>query len=154
MRIALISPYSWSYPGGVTRHVEALAHELGKAGHTATIVTPFDPDDRRALRSHRRARPQRREPPERFVSLRRTVGLKANGAVSNLALSGESLLALRGELRSGRCDIAHLPNRLRRLCAGTRWARRACRWLAPTTPTPRISSPMAPPAGCSVVGAG
>ena len=24
MRIALVSPYSWSYPGGVTRHIEAL----------------------------------------------------------------------------------------------------------------------------------
>jgi phosphatidyl-myo-inositol alpha-mannosyltransferase len=24
MRVALVSPYSWSYPGGVTRHVDAL----------------------------------------------------------------------------------------------------------------------------------
>ena len=27
MRIALVSPYSWSYPGGVTRHIEALAQQ-------------------------------------------------------------------------------------------------------------------------------
>ena len=25
MRVALLSPYSWTYPGGVTRHIEALA---------------------------------------------------------------------------------------------------------------------------------
>ena len=25
MRVALVSPYSWTYPGGVTRHIEALA---------------------------------------------------------------------------------------------------------------------------------
>ena len=32
MRIALVSPYSWSYPGGVTRHIEALAeHGLDAA---------------------------------------------------------------------------------------------------------------------------
>ena len=28
MRTALVSPYSWTYPGGVTRHIEALAAEL------------------------------------------------------------------------------------------------------------------------------
>ena len=28
MRIALVSPYSWTYPGGVTRHIEALAEQL------------------------------------------------------------------------------------------------------------------------------
>ena len=28
MRVALVSPYSWTYPGGVTRHIEALATEL------------------------------------------------------------------------------------------------------------------------------
>ncbi len=108
VRVALISPYSWTYPGGVTRHIEALAGELEAAGHTATILAPFDPDDRTARRWHGGARPQRRELPARFVSLGRTVGVKANGAVSNLALSGASLLALRAELASGRYDVAHL----------------------------------------------
>ena len=28
MRIALVSPYSWTYPGGVNRHVESLTHQL------------------------------------------------------------------------------------------------------------------------------
>ena len=28
MRIALVSPYSWTYPGGVTRHIEALAEQF------------------------------------------------------------------------------------------------------------------------------
>lgn len=108
MRIALISPYSWTYPGGVTRHVEALAQQLDSVGHFTTILAPFDPDDRRALRSHHGTPPQRREPPERFASLGRTVGIKANGSMSNLAVSSESLLALRGELRNGGYDIAHL----------------------------------------------
>jgi len=30
-RIALVSPYSWTYPGGVTRHIESLADELAAA---------------------------------------------------------------------------------------------------------------------------
>ena len=45
MRIALLSPYSWTYPGGVTRHIEALASELSAGGHQARILAPFDPDD-------------------------------------------------------------------------------------------------------------
>ena len=28
MRIALVSPYSWTYQGGVNRHVEALAEQF------------------------------------------------------------------------------------------------------------------------------
>ena len=32
MRIALVSPYSWTYPGGVTRHIEALAGAVPRRG--------------------------------------------------------------------------------------------------------------------------
>jgi phosphatidylinositol alpha-mannosyltransferase len=61
MRIALVSPYSWSYPGGVTRHIDSLAEHLRSDGHDARILTPFDPDDRLSARLHRGARPQARE---------------------------------------------------------------------------------------------
>ena len=47
MRVALVSPYSWTYPGGVTRHIEALATELSAAGHDVRVLAPFDPDVRR-----------------------------------------------------------------------------------------------------------
>src|SRR5580693_5529548 len=53
VRIALVSPYSWTYPGGVTRHIEALSAELHALGHDARILTPSDPDDRRSARLHR-----------------------------------------------------------------------------------------------------
>jgi len=69
VRIALLSPYSWTYPGGVTRHIESLARELNEAGHDARILAPFDPDDALSRRLHRGARPQRHPTPERFVSL-------------------------------------------------------------------------------------
>ena len=58
MRIALVSPYSWTYPGGVTRHVEALAEHLIAAGHDARILAPFDPDDARSRRMHRGVAPE------------------------------------------------------------------------------------------------
>ncbi len=108
MRIALVSPYSWTYPGGVTRHIEALAQELETAGHEPWVIAPFDPDDERSRRLHRGALPQSRPMPERFISLGRTVGIPANGAVSNLALTARAIVRLRAELRSGAYDVAHL----------------------------------------------
>ncbi len=108
MRIALISPYSWTYPGGVTRHIEALASELDVLGHDAHILAPYDPDDALSRRLHRGARPQRRDPPDGFVSLGRTFGLPANGAVSNITGSPNAIFALRRELRDGGYDVAHV----------------------------------------------
>ena len=108
MRIALVSPYSWTYPGGVTRHIEALARELTASGHEPWILSPFDPDDTRSVRLHRGARPQSRPLPERFVSLGRTVGVPANGAVSNMALTPHAVFTLRRELRRGAYDVAHI----------------------------------------------
>ena len=108
MRIALLSPYSWTYPGGVTRHIEALASELRAAGHEARILAPFDPDDALSRRLHRGARPQERALDEDFVSLGRTVGIAANGAVSNMALTPRSVFALREELRGGDYDVLHI----------------------------------------------
>ena len=53
VRIALISPYSYSYPGGVGWHVEALAEELIRHGHDVRLLAPYDPDDRLASLGHR-----------------------------------------------------------------------------------------------------
>ncbi len=108
VRIALVSPYSWTYPGGVTRHIEALADELESAGHEARILAPFDPDDALARLTHRGARPQQIEPPERLVALGRTMGFPANGAISNLAATPDTVLALWRELRAGSYDVVHI----------------------------------------------
>jgi phosphatidylinositol alpha-mannosyltransferase len=108
MRIALVSPYSWTYPGGVTRHIEALADQLAAIGHEPRILTPFDPDDRLSVRLHRGARPQAREQPANVVSLGRTIGLRANGAVSNVALAPSAVVRMRQELRVGDYDVVHV----------------------------------------------
>ncbi|HXB65170.1 MAG TPA: lysylphosphatidylglycerol synthase domain-containing protein [Solirubrobacteraceae bacterium] len=108
VRIALVSPYSWSYPGGVTRHIEALADELDADGHHTRILAPFDPDDALARIMHRGARPQSMALPERVVALGRSTGFDANGAVSNLAATPDSLVRLARELREGEYDLVHV----------------------------------------------
>jgi phosphatidyl-myo-inositol alpha-mannosyltransferase len=108
VRIALLSPYSWTYPGGVTRHIEALARELRAEGQEARVLAPYDPDDRLTRRLHRGARPQHHPVPAGFVSLGRTVGIPANGAVSNMAITPSAIYALRRELREGGYDVLHI----------------------------------------------
>jgi len=108
MRIALVSPYSWTYPGGVTRHIEALAGQFLEDGHDVRVLSPLDPPGRFSALLHRGARPQALEPPEFLMSLGRTVGFKANGAVSNLSITPFGLAAMHHELRTGGYDVVHI----------------------------------------------
>jgi phosphatidylinositol alpha-mannosyltransferase len=108
MRIALVSPYSWTYPGGVTRHIEALAEQHVAAGHDVRVLSPVDPDDRLAARMHRGAHPSDRELPDWLVPLGRTVGFPSNGAVSNVPYTPTGVSAMRRELRGGGYDVIHL----------------------------------------------
>jgi phosphatidylinositol alpha-mannosyltransferase len=107
MRIALVSPYSWTYQGGVNRHVEALAEEFISRGDHARVLAPWDPPDFVSRRLHR-SEPERREAPDYLVPLGRTLGIGANGAVSNLSIFPEGPISLRRALRAGNYDVVHI----------------------------------------------
>jgi phosphatidylinositol alpha-mannosyltransferase len=108
MRIALVSPYSWTYPGGVMRHIESLAGELMDAGHHVRVLAPYDPPDRRSARRHHGATPQERDVPDWLVPLGRSIGVPFNGASSNVALAPTAVMAMRRELRQGGYDVVHV----------------------------------------------
>ena len=61
---------------------------------------------------HRGAAPDSRPLPDYLIPLGRTVGLPANGAVSNLSLSSQAVGTLGRELRNGGYDVVHVhePN--------------------------------------------
>jgi phosphatidyl-myo-inositol alpha-mannosyltransferase len=107
MRIALVSPYSWTYQGGVNRHVEALAEQFIARGDHVRVLAPWDPPDAISRRLHR-SHPELREAPDYLVPLGRTVGYGANGAISNLSSFPEGPIALRRELRTGNYDVVHV----------------------------------------------
>jgi phosphatidyl-myo-inositol alpha-mannosyltransferase len=107
MRIAIVSPYSWTYAGGVNRHVEALADELTERDHEVRVLAPYDPPDRLSRALHR-ADADRRAAPDYLIPLGRTVGINANGAVSNVSLFPDALTTMRRELRAGRFDVVHV----------------------------------------------
>ncbi|HEX3262896.1 MAG TPA: glycosyltransferase [Solirubrobacterales bacterium] len=107
MRIAIVSPYSWTYPGGVNRHVEALTESLFERGHEVRVMAPWDPPDRISRLLHR-APAEPRERPDYLIPLGRTVGVGANGAVSNLGVFHYGVNTMRRELRAGGFDVVHV----------------------------------------------
>jgi phosphatidylinositol alpha-mannosyltransferase len=107
MRIALVSPYSWTYPGGVNRHVEALAEALIARGHEVRVMAPWDPPDRVSRVLHRASAEERRRP-DYLIPLERTVGIAANGAISNLSAFPSAVTTMRRELAAGRFDVVHV----------------------------------------------
>ena len=108
MRIALLSPYSWTYPGGVTRHIEALAECFIADGHFVRVLAPFDPPGRYSAMLHRGAHPQPIPAPDYLVPLGRTIGIPANGAISNVSVTPFGLATALLELRTGHYDVVHI----------------------------------------------
>jgi phosphatidylinositol alpha-mannosyltransferase len=108
MRIAMVSPYSWTYPGGVTRHIEALAECFLASGHHVRVLAPYDPPGRLSRMAHRGWNPQALSPPDYLVALGRTLGIRANGAVSNLSLTPQGAMGLHRELCTGGYDVVHV----------------------------------------------
>lgn len=108
MRIALVSPYSWTYEGGVNRHVQALAEHLLGRGHDVRVLAPWDPPDRLSRTLHRGVEPRRRPLPDHLTTLGRTVGIGSNGAVSNVSAFPDGVSRLRAALRGGDFDVIHV----------------------------------------------
>jgi phosphatidyl-myo-inositol alpha-mannosyltransferase len=108
VRIALVSPYSWTYQGGVNRHVEALAEEFLGRGHHVRVLAPFDPPGRLSRMLHR-APPESREMPDYLIPLGRTAGFPSNGAISNLApFPVGGAIAPRRALSREDFDVVHI----------------------------------------------
>ena len=40
MKIALVAPYDFAHPGGVTNHISALDYEYTQLGHDVRIIAP------------------------------------------------------------------------------------------------------------------
>jgi phosphatidylinositol alpha-mannosyltransferase len=92
----------------VNRHVEALAEEFLGRGHYVRVFAPFDPPDRLSRALHR-APAEARQLPDHFTPLGRSIGIGANGAVSNLSASPTGgVIAPRRKLGNGDFDVIHV----------------------------------------------
>ena len=96
MKIALVSPYDYPYPGGVTEHVRNLAEELLERGHDVHVIAPSsaDPDSL----------------PARPVVHRvgRVVPIPTNGSVARITLPFQGYLQVKELLTREAYDVIHL----------------------------------------------
>jgi phosphatidylinositol alpha-mannosyltransferase len=92
LRIAMVSPYSVSVPGGVQAQVLGLTRELRRLGHEVRVLAPCDGP-----------------PPEPFVTpLGNSLPTAANGSVAPLAPDPSAALRTIRALNDEAFDIIHL----------------------------------------------
>jgi phosphatidylinositol alpha-mannosyltransferase len=91
MKVLIVSPYSWSVPGGVGAHVGHLARALRERGHEVRIVAPSEGDVEPGV-----------------VSVGRSIPIPYNGSIARLAFGPRVALRIRVALRRARPDIVHV----------------------------------------------
>ncbi|MDO8617141.1 MAG: glycosyltransferase family 4 protein [Dehalococcoidia bacterium] len=95
MKIALVSPYDWSVPGGVNNHVASLARHFARAGHTVRIVAPS-------------SRHTSHDADAVTIIGHSSVGLPASGSVANVSLSYNLGPRVKRLLARESFDIVHI----------------------------------------------
>jgi len=92
LRIAMVSPYSVSVPGGVQSQVLGLAREMRRLGHEVRVLAPCDGP-----------------PPESFVTpLGNSLPTAANGSIAALAPDPSAALRTIRALNDEAFDVIHL----------------------------------------------
>ncbi len=120
MRVGLVTPYSWTVPGGVNHHIEDLAAELQARGHEPWIIGPVG-----VLSTTRRAVDSRRQQAaERFIPMGTAVPVPSNGSRSYISVNPRVVLRMDRALRYGRFDVLHVHE------PGTPWVGLAAVFLA------------------------
>jgi phosphatidyl-myo-inositol alpha-mannosyltransferase len=71
MRIAIVSPYTWTVPSGVNNHILCLRHQLETRGHDVWVIAPAGTIARPA-----------KNLPTNFVSVGRSIPVRSNGSVA------------------------------------------------------------------------
>jgi phosphatidyl-myo-inositol alpha-mannosyltransferase len=102
MKIAMLSPYSLSRPGGVQGQVLGLSRALRNLGHRVIVIGPEDPEERdRAFDEGEIVSP------DMFV-MGGPTALRSNGSVAPVTIS--PIAAMRAErfVRKGGFDVLHL----------------------------------------------
>lgn len=90
MKVGIVCPYDWSFPGGVRSHIIGLADALRERGTQVEIIAPAtDPE------------------PEIFAA-GHTLGIPYNGSVARLCFSPAANRRLAERLSRGDLDLLHI----------------------------------------------
>ena len=94
MKIALVSPYDFSYPGGVVRHITSLEYYLTRMGHTVKIIAPAS----RPVTGYG----------DRFIAIGKPRPIPASGSIARITISFTLKNKVKEVLEKEKFDIIHL----------------------------------------------
>lgn len=94
MKIGLVSPYDYPFPGGVTEHIHHLEAEFTRRGHLVKIIAPSS------------ARPDDRSP--NVYRIGGIVPVPISGSVARITVSPGSYRWVKRILQRERFDVLHL----------------------------------------------
>lgn len=90
MKVGIVCPYDWSYPGGVRSHILGLAAALGRCGIATQIIAPAS------------------RPEAGIHPVGRTLGIPANGSIARVCFSRSAKACVDERLAGGDIDVLHL----------------------------------------------
>ena len=94
MKIALVSPYDFSYPGGVGRHIASLEYHFTRMGHEVKIIAPASSP----VTGYE----------ERFIAIGKPRPIPTSGSIARITISLTLANKVREVLEAEKFDIVHL----------------------------------------------
>ncbi len=94
MKIALVSPYDFAYPGGVCNHISSLEHHFTRMGHQVKVIAPAS----KAISTFG----------DRFIPLGRPRPIPSSGSIARITISLRLSSPIKAMLAAEKFDIIHL----------------------------------------------
>jgi phosphatidyl-myo-inositol alpha-mannosyltransferase len=92
MKVALVSPYDWAHPGGVSEHIRHLARQLRNLGHDVRMLAPSSRKDEDAD----------------FYRIGGVVPIRLNDSVARITLSFNLARRVQEIMDTEAFDVLHL----------------------------------------------
>jgi phosphatidylinositol alpha-mannosyltransferase len=97
MRLAIVSPYTWTIPSGVNSHVTDLTDRLHNRGQDAWIIAPAGTINRPA-----------KDLPDNFILAGRSVPVRSNGSVAYANVWPLMMRRMEGIFARYKFDLIHV----------------------------------------------
>jgi len=94
MKIALVSPYDFAYPGGVANHISALERHFTQMGHEVRVIAPAS----RVISTFG----------DRFIPIGKPRPIPTSGSIARVTTSLRLASRIKAVLNEEKFDIIHL----------------------------------------------
>jgi len=94
MKIALVSPYDFAYPGGVTNHISCLEHQLTLMGHEVKVIAPAS----KVIPTFG----------DKFIPIGKPRPIPTSGSICRITISLHLAPTIKAVLEREKFDIIHL----------------------------------------------